>query len=170
MIWHYNLCGGDGPLIRDCVIYDTTDLDNGQAMCSVTGANGTCLQDPASAGAVADFVGVLHEDPASVATALSSGTLYFGKVILNPDAVYEATYDAATANDINATAGATTTVTVGASDDHLDGGWVYFKNPRSSINRIFFLLAVSASIWVLSSFLENQSLTPYLTLKKQSLF
>jgi len=43
------------------------------------------------------------------------------------------------------------------------GGWVYFKNPRSSINRIFFLLAVSASIWVLSSFLENQSLTPYLT-------
>jgi len=43
------------------------------------------------------------------------------------------------------------------------GGWVYFKNPRSSINRIFFLLAVSASIWVLSSFLGNQSLTPYLT-------
>lgn len=50
------------------------------------------------------------------------------------------------------------------------GGWVYFKNPRSSINRIFFLLAVSASIWVLSSCLGNQSLTPYLTLKKQSLF
>ncbi len=43
------------------------------------------------------------------------------------------------------------------------GGWVYFKNPRGPVNRIFFLLAVSASIWVLSSFLGNQSLTPYLT-------
>ena len=39
------------------------------------------------------------------------------------------------------------------------GGWVYFKNPRGPINRIFFLLAVSASIWVLSCFLQNPSLT-----------
>ena len=43
------------------------------------------------------------------------------------------------------------------------GGWVYFKSPRSSINRIFFLLAVSASISVLSSSLKNQGLTPDLT-------
>ncbi|MFQ5834988.1 MAG: ATP-binding protein [bacterium] len=43
------------------------------------------------------------------------------------------------------------------------GGWVYFKNPRSSINKIFFLLAISASIWVVSCLLENQSFAPYLT-------
>lgn len=43
------------------------------------------------------------------------------------------------------------------------GGWVYYKSPRSSINRIFFLLAISTSILVFSSGLESQSLVPYLT-------
>lgn len=43
------------------------------------------------------------------------------------------------------------------------GGWVYYKNPRSSINRIFFLLAISTSILLFSSGLESQSLVPYIT-------
>ena len=43
-------------------------------------------------------------------------------------------------------------------------GWMgLFQKSPFFINRIFFLLVVSASIWVLSSFLGNQSLTPYLT-------
>ncbi len=43
------------------------------------------------------------------------------------------------------------------------GGWVYYKNPHSSINRIFFLLAISTSILVFSSGFESQTLVPYVT-------
>jgi len=43
------------------------------------------------------------------------------------------------------------------------GGGVYYKNPRSPINRIFFLLAISTSILVFSSCLEDKSPVPYLT-------
>lgn len=43
------------------------------------------------------------------------------------------------------------------------GGWVYLKNLHSPINRIFFLLAISTSISVFSSGLEDKSLVPYLT-------
>lgn len=130
------------------VVYDS-GLVAGQAVCWIDGAVSCALQDPASAGGLADFAGVLNES-ISASTALATGTLVFGDVTINPDAIYLAQYDSAAANDISVVSSTSTATTLGTCDDNLDGGWLYC-NSGTGIGQLGFIGAASTTVMTLDT-------------------
>ena len=141
MRWHYNLVHqSGGALVRDMVVYDS-GLVAGQAVSLIAGANQCALQDPSGA-TLPDIVGVTCNAP-SASTAIASGTLYFAKTIMNPDAVYLAEYDMTTTADIDVISSTATATTLGACDDNLDGGWLYV-NTGTGAGQLAFIGAANA--------------------------
>ena len=149
MRYHYNLTTGSGPLHRDMVIYDATSMVGGQLVSVVAGANQACLVDPSGA-TLPDIVGVLGNTPSSSISAVSSGTLKFGDVIINPDAIFLAQYDNAAANDISVTSSTSTAVTLGSTDDNMDGGWMYV-NSGTGVGQLAFIGAASTTVMTLDT-------------------
>jgi len=122
---HYNLIANDsGPVIRDCPVYGT--FIKGQSTTYGATTQGAVLITGAALGA--NFTGVTAEAKTATTTALTTGTLVFAKVILNPDAVFLAQYDDTAANDVDVVSSTTAAVTVGTADDDLDGSWVYINS------------------------------------------
>jgi len=158
MRWHYDITGAE-PIIRDHAVYDaaalasgellqlgTTDPDSGsdKSLALVTAYNAT------AANTAINAVGILTEntyasgnapdgDPAS-----TTGPSY-GKVIINPFAVYLAEHSLAAADDVAITSTSTTTVTVPSLADDIDGYWVYFPLTASGVKGSLRLLTASAS-------------------------
>ena len=146
---HYNLIANDsGPVIRDCPVYDASAIIKGQALTDGTTTRGAVLIDALATGV--DFVGVSAEAKTCSTTALTTGTLVFAKVILNPDSVYLAQYDPGTTPDMDITSSTTTVVTVATMDDDLDGSWLYI-NSGKGVGQLAFIGAADATTLTLDT-------------------
>lgn len=159
MKWAYDITHAE-PIIRDHAIYDDSDLANGELLmlgttdpdsgkdesqCLVTAYNATAASQAVNA------VGILNEN-----TYESGGTTpdrvpstttgpYYGKVIINPFAVYEIEHSLAAANDVAITSTSTTTLTVPTLQDDLDGCWAYFPLTAVGVKGSLRLITASAS-------------------------
>ena len=166
MRYSYNLaCPDDEPIIRDMPIYDaallangellmkgTTDPDGGadQGIALVTAYTGSSAEAVNCVGILQDarwnpnVQGVYSQNvaPANVPATATNGPFY-GKVIINPGAVYLAEYDQADAIAITSTAG--TTLTVAALQDDIDGSFVYFVGATAGVTGSLRHLNTSAA-------------------------
>jgi hypothetical protein len=70
---------------------------------------------------------------------------YYGKVIINPGAVYMVEQAMDAANDVAITSTSTTTLTVPSLQDDLDGAWAYFPLSADGVKGSLRLLVASAS-------------------------
>lgn len=139
MKWSYDLCGAE-PIIKDEPIYDAADISYGELLMlsagTFTAAGGghqLVTATPTTVGAVQclDTVGICLEDKdtdssPSVATAISStvaGCCY-GKVIINPFAVYRAGF----ADNLSVASSASTNevCVTGIPASAHDGCWIAF--------------------------------------------
>lgn len=146
---HYNLIAHEsGPLVRDCPWYDASSIIKGQALTYGATTKGAVLID-ASAQA-ADVIGVSHEAKTVSTTALTTGTLVFGKTILNPDAIYLCQYDDAQASDVDVVSSTTAAITLGTCDDDLDGSWIYI-NSGTGQGQLGYVGAASTTVMTLDT-------------------
>jgi len=141
MKWHYDVNGAE-PILRDHVIYHTTDILAGVPMQKeviTTELNQFALL-PAAAATVDNIVGVTAEaydysehktgpgrTGANGITAVATGVSNYLKIIINPSAVYLAEYSQLAADDETLTVADTTgkTVEVAAFTTDRHGDWVY---------------------------------------------
>lgn len=166
MRYHYNLNSPDDePIVRDMPIYDaallangellmkgTTDPDSGadQGIALVTAVTGSSAEAVNCVGILQDsrwnpnVQGIYSQNvaPANVPATATNGPFY-GKVIINPSAVYLAEYDQADAIAITSTS--TTTLTVGSLQDDIDGSFVYFVGTHTGVTGSLRALTASAS-------------------------
>lgn len=165
MRYHYSLVPEDEPILRDMPIYDGTLLANGELLMKGTsdpdaGADqGIALVTAvtASAAEAVNAAGILSDSrwnpnvqgvyttgvaPSDVPATATNGPKY-GKVIINPLAVYLAEYDQADAIAITSTAG--TTLTVGALQDDIDGSFAYFVGTHTGVTGSLRHLNTSAA-------------------------
>ena len=142
MRWTYDLCGAE-PIIKDCPVYDSTELVNGEMLMKGATVNGgsdgfvsliTAYTGTAGNQGV-DNVGILNEltyDETTTpsATFTHNTGVYFGKVIINPFAVYRAEYGQLAADDVAVESSSTTTSiyeTIATADEAI-GGYIYFTH------------------------------------------
>lgn len=145
---HYNLIANDsGPVIRDCPVYDASSITKGEILTYGADERGGVLISGAPT-TCADIVGVAAETKVASTTVITSGTLVYAKVILNPDAIYLTQWDP-TADC--ATASATTAaITTAACDDDLDGSWVYL-NDGTGIGQLGYVGAADTTVLTLDT-------------------
>ncbi len=158
MRYHYSLISEDEPVIRDMPVYDATSLANGELlMLGTTDPDSNADQNlsyvtavTASSAEAVDAIGILTEGtyaataPSRVPATNASGP-NFGKVIINPFAVYLAEYAQGTSDDLAVTSNSTTTLTITSLEDDIDGGWVLFVNGQTANNGSLRHLNTAAS-------------------------
>lgn len=149
MKWHYDVTGAE-PIIRDTRVYNSGALYKGMAMCSgpVATAENTGCAIAADADVLSNIIGVLQEDIAS-ADALSvvaTGVDKYGKIIINPFAVWLAKYSTAAADDVPCTAADATgkTVTITQVADH-ERCWAYITDTGGTTGGFGNLFQVGAT-------------------------
>jgi hypothetical protein len=159
MRYHYDLSGGEA-IIRDYPVYDAANLDAGELLMLGTtdpdsGADESqaliTAYNATAANQAIDAIGILNESTyesggttPSRAPSTTTGP-YYGKVIINPLAVYLVEQSLAAADDAAITSTSTTTLTVSSLQDDIDGAWVYFPLTQSGVKGSLRLLAASAS-------------------------
>ena len=143
MRYHYSTVQAE-PLVKD--LWAGATVIAGQPVAIALGANGALVTD--AAAVPIDVVGVTLE--AATTSTLSTGTIVGVKAIVNPDAVFLAQQDTAAANDVDVVSSTTAAVTVGASDDNLDGGWVYV-NTGTGAGQLGFIGAASTTVLTLDT-------------------
>lgn len=159
-----DLMAGNMSVERDIPVYDSAALDFHELL--MLGTTGPDTGDDAGAGLVTaytgtegnqgvDAVGILNEGTYALGgtvpggdlaptTASISTSLYYGKVITNPFAVYRAEYLQGTSNDTAITTTSGTTLTIGSlSDDINYAAWFYF--PLSASTAQFRLRYITGS-------------------------
>jgi hypothetical protein len=143
--YHYDLTGAE-PIVRDMAVYDAATLVKGEFVILDSTAASNCRLITADGG-LTDAAGIMNEtitttskaDPgdaittaatttedaiSSIAATLAQGHRY-GKVIINPFAIFLTEYSQAAADDVALTqAWSTTTLTLTSLEDNLDGGWI----------------------------------------------
>jgi hypothetical protein len=129
-------------------MYDASTIIKGQGLTYGATTVGAVLIDIAALGA--DFVGVAHETVTASTTALATGTIVYGKTILNPDAVYLCQWDDSATYDVNITSSTTAAVTIGTTDDNMDGGWIYI-NSGTGAGQLGFIGAASTTVMTLDT-------------------
>jgi len=149
MRYHYSLVPGDEPIIKDMPVYDAEGLQNGALLqlgdtdpdsnadqgISLIAAYGSA---GSSSSTCVDCVGILQDStyesttPSNIYATNSNGAKY-GKVIINPFAVYCAEYLQDTTNDVAVISSVSTSVTIDNIEDDIDGGWLYFPLTRSGV-------------------------------------
>jgi len=157
MRYHYDLTHAEA-IIKDLPVFDATSLASGEllmlgtsdpdagndkGLALVTAATGTAAND------AVDAVGILNENTYASSNApdndpaATAGPNY-GKVIVNPFAVYMVEHSLAAADDqaITSTAGAT--LTVAALADDIDGYYVYFPLNDAGVKGSLRLLTAAA--------------------------
>ena len=157
--WHYDLTGAE-PIFMEMPVYDASNLDNGELLMLGTtdpdsGADeGLCLvtaYDSTPANSAIDAVGILAEN-----TYESGGTTpdnspstttgpYYGKVIVNPFAVYLFEASQVAADDVAITSTSGTTLTISSLQDDIDGYWVYFPLNQTGVKYSLRYIVASAS-------------------------
>ena len=158
-IWRYDTTGAE-PILRDMPVYDaatlvygefvmkgTTDPDSGadESISLVTGYSAT------AANSMIDGVGIMNEtvdtnSSPSCASAYSTTTgPCYGKVIINPFAIYRTEHSLAAADDVAITSTSGTTVTIASLADDADGYFIYFPTSAAGVKGSLRLLVASAA-------------------------
>jgi hypothetical protein len=157
MEWAYDLTGAE-PIIRDVRLYDAATIARGEMVMLGTtdpdsnadmGLAGITAYNATAANSAIDVIGVCQEtlttsSATSIASAPDSAPC-FGKVIVNPFAVWRVEQALDAANDVAITSTSTTTVTIGSMADDADGYWVYFPLSAAGVKGSLRLLTASAS-------------------------
>ena len=165
MKFHYDLTGAE-PIIRDYPVYDATNLEQGELLMKgatdpdsaadeshsfITAYNAT------AASSAVNAIGILNEDtyattPSGGYAAVVPDTAYslaggpkYGKVIINPFAVYLAEHSTGTSDDVAITSTSTTTVTIPSLADDADGFWIYFPLTATGVKGSLRALYTSAA-------------------------
>jgi len=147
MRWTSDLTGAE-PIVRDMPVYDGSDLRNGELLMKGTTTDGTVdgavslitAYNATPGSSAIDTVGILQES-----TYESSGTepsrtwantsgVYYGKVIINPFAVYRAEILQDTGNDVAVESSSTTVniyETIATADEAI-GCYIYFTHSSAS--------------------------------------
>lgn len=159
MKYHYDFYTSEA-IIRDYPVFDSAALEYGELLqlgtttpdsgadesrALVTAFNAT------AADSATDSVGILNEEtygttPAGTAPSGDysvAGGGSFGKVIINPFAIYRAEVDQTDAVAITSTSG--TTLTVVSLEDNIDGYYVYFVGTTSGVTGSLRSLLASAA-------------------------
>ncbi|MBW2086662.1 MAG: hypothetical protein JRI54_11645 [Deltaproteobacteria bacterium] len=155
MRFSYDLAGAE-PIIRDVPLYDASGIANGELVMlgntdpDSNADHGVAFQtayESSQAASAVDALGVCQEDITcttlpDVATEAAS----YGKVIVNPFAVYLAEYSQAAADDVALTqAWSTTTLTLTSLEDDIDCGWVLGSSESATSGFAGQLRWISAS-------------------------
>ena len=146
MKYHYDVTGAEA-IVRDLRVYSAGDLTIGQAVCAgpvATAANqgGVIAADE---DVLSNIVGVMNET-VTAASVTATGVDVYGKVIINPGAVYLARYSQLAADDVPDTAGDATgkSLTVTQVADH-EGCWAYVTSVGGSSDGYGNLFKVGAT-------------------------
>ena len=146
---HYNLIAeGGGVVVRDIPWYDASTIIKGQALTYGATTLGSCLID--ATATAADVAGVSNETVTCSTTAITTGTLVHGKTIINPDAIYLAQCDPTASVDVDVVSATTTAITLGATDDDMDGSWIYC-NSGTGIGQLGYIGAASTTVMTLDT-------------------
>jgi len=155
MKWSRNLSGHPEPFLKDLPVYDASALVKGELLMKGTtdpdsgGDYGLSLVTAYSATAAntaIDAVGVLQEDISSfTSTWVAVNSADYGKVTINPDAIFEAEASQAAADDQAITSVSSTTLTVASLSDDIDGHFVYFPLTNTGVKGSLRSLVASAS-------------------------
>ena len=149
MQWNHSLNGDNsGPIVRDMPLFDASDIAEGEALTYGADVRGALLITSGALGA--DFVGVAQETITASTTDLTTGTIIYGKVIIDPLGVYRVEYDLAAANDIDVVSSTSTATTLGTSDDDLEGSWL-FVNSGTGVGQLAFIGAASTTVMTLDT-------------------
>ena len=147
MRWHFDLEGAE-PVIRDCPIYDATNLENGELL--MLGVSGTASADCSVAlvtaygsgtAAAAKAAGILNDSrwgtgataPSAVYSSDTATGGRFGKVIINPKAVYLAEYTTANAVAVTSTSGTVCLQSGMAGTTNIQGHFLYFTGTAAGV-------------------------------------
>ena len=138
MRWSYDLSQAE-PIIRDYPVYDAsaTGLLLGQAMAlegAITTAANRMFLQKANPAVLDNVVGVLNESGLDASTsAAATGITIYGKVIINPFAVWRAEYSQHTDDDIvNTSADSTGKRITATFTTDREGDWIYVTNVGST--------------------------------------
>jgi hypothetical protein len=155
MKYAYTLDGSE-VILRDYPVYGaaalqygalmqlgTTDPDSGadEGQAAVIAYNAT------AANSGTNVIGMLNEAIA-LADLVAPSTVVgpkYGKIIINPSAVYRGEISLAAADDIAITSTSTTTLTVASLQDDIDGAFVYFPLTQTGVKGSLRQLVASAS-------------------------
>jgi len=157
MIWIDDLTGAE-PIIRDVLLYDATSIEAGEMVMlgnttpDSNGDHGVAFQTAydTSTGqdiACVDALGVCQETIAcTVLPDVATDAGSYGKVVINPFAIYLCEYSQAAANDIALTsAWSTTTLTLTDLEDNIDCGWILAASESATTSFKGQLRFISAS-------------------------
>lgn len=144
MKWSYDLSGAE-PIIKDEVVYDATNIANGELLMVGTsaytaGADAgyaliSAVPSTVMANVAINAVGISLEskttaDVPSIATAANSTASHccYVKTIINPWAVYRAAVGTTTADSLAVASSASTNkfAVTGIPASAMDGSWVFF--------------------------------------------
>ena len=147
MDFSYCLSGAT-PIIRDVPLYDASSILDGEALTYGATTRGSLLISSANTGV--DFAGVAQETIVASTTDLTAGVIVYGKACIQPDAIYKTLYDDAAANDVDVVSSTSTATTLGATDDDMDGGWMYV-NSGTGVGQLAYIGAASTTVMTLST-------------------
>jgi len=149
MRWTKSLNGDNsGPVIVDSPVYDASSIVRGEALTYGATTRGGLLITSGSLGG--DFIGIALETIAASTTVLTTGTIVYAKVIMDPLAVYEAECDLAAANDVDVVSSTSTAATLGTCDDDLDGSWLYV-NSGTGRGQLVFIGEATTTVMTLDT-------------------
>lgn len=148
MKYHYSMDGSE-PIIRDHVIGGASAIAKG-AVVAVEGAITTALNrfslqltNPAT---VDNAVGVLMEAVTPTTTAAATGVSVYGKVLINPYAIYLAEYSQLAADDtVNTSADSTGKVITATFTTDREGDWTFITRVGSTSGGCGNLFQIGAS-------------------------
>lgn len=176
MRWTYDLTGAE-PIIKDCPIYDATNLENGELLMKGAVSTGTtngwvslitAYTTDGHTQAV-DAAGILLETQygaqgTTTPSQTFAGTtgVRFGKVIINPFAVYRAEYGQTGTDDcVVGTSNTTTAIgQVMATADEAIGGFIYFTYTLGNTAALMGSLRMVTDNTIESATVATLSATP----------
>jgi len=140
-------------IVRDYLVYDAANLDYGELLMLDTTATEpgrfVTAYNATAANQAINAIGILNEKTyesggTTPDTATGSGGQY-GKIIINPFAIYKVEHSLAAADDVAITSTSTTTLTVPSLQDNIDFNWVYFPLTQVGVKGSLRLITASAS-------------------------
>lgn len=151
MKFHYDLTQAE-PIIRDYPCYNAsaTGLYRGQVMAlegAITTAANRMFLQTCNAAVVDNVVGVLDETSLDATTSsAATGVTVYGKVIINPMAVWLAEYSQHADNDtVNTSADSTGKTTTATFTTDREGDWIYVTGVGSTAGGAGNLSQIGAS-------------------------
>jgi len=140
-------------IVRDYLVYDAALLNYGELL--MLDATATepgrfiTAYDGTAANQAVNAIGILNEKTYQSGgdvpdTATGSGGQY-GKIIINPFAIYMVEHSLAAADDVAITNTVTVTLTLPSLQDNIDFNWVYFPTATAGVKGSLRLIKTSTT-------------------------